>query len=141
MRREAVHTWVKLMLMYRMNKVFSDQNIKEPKFRETMLYYEHFREKAVFNNVSNVKEYFINHPQELTELVKVVDNAIPEQTVWRYLPTKGSYVFEGAYEQTVYHLNLFTGIILKNGVELAGLPDLVKKNKDFVTIFGVNRDL
>lgn len=89
MEREAVHTWVKLMLMYRMNKVFSDQNIKEPKFRETMLYYEHFREKAIFNNVSNVKEYFIGHSQELTELVKIVDNAIPEQTAWRYLQNKG----------------------------------------------------
>jgi hypothetical protein len=36
---------------------------------------------------------------------------------------------------------LFTGILLKNGAELAGLPEMIKKNQNYISIFGENRDL
>ena len=74
--RSSVHTWTKLMLLYRSNKVFSDQNIREPKFRNTTIYFEHFRERAIFNNIRNVKEYFIKHPEELTSLISLIDKGI-----------------------------------------------------------------
>jgi hypothetical protein len=140
MNKTAIHTWVKLMLMYRMNKVFSDQNIKEPGFRNTMIYYEHFRERAVFKNVTNVRRYFQEHLDELTELVRHVDNGIPEKTAWSYHRNLGEFVFRGIHMQVIYEVNLYTGIILKNGAELTGLPEVIKKNPTYVSIFGLNRD-
>ena len=61
------------MLVYRLNKVFSDQNIKEPKYRNTMLHYEVYRERCIFSNVINVKNYFIKNADELTDLIKLID--------------------------------------------------------------------
>ena len=101
--------------MYRVNKVFSDQNLKQPKFRQTMLFYEHFRERAIFNNVGSVKEYFNGNIQELTDIIKLIDNGISENTKWTYEKSTGEYVFKGIYLHTTYEINLFTGIILKNG--------------------------
>lgn len=59
--KRAVHLWLKLMIMFRCYKVFSDQNIKEPKFRDIMLYYDHYRERAIHNNIKNAQQYFLEH--------------------------------------------------------------------------------
>lgn len=61
------------MINFRINKVFSDQNIKDSRYRETMIYFEHFKERAVFNNVGNVCDYFKQHLDELTEIIWAVD--------------------------------------------------------------------
>jgi len=58
---KSIQLWVKLMILLRINKVFSDQNLKDTRFRETMIFYDHFRERAVFKNVDNVKNYFIKN--------------------------------------------------------------------------------
>lgn len=57
-------------------------------------------------------------------------------------PEKGDYTYTGtSTKDKIYEINLFTGVLLKNGVELAGLPDIIKKNHRYVSIFGQNRDL
>jgi hypothetical protein len=55
---KSIQIWTKIMILLRINKVFSDQNIKDTRFRETMIFYDHFRCRAVFKNVDNAKEYF-----------------------------------------------------------------------------------
>lgn len=58
---KSVQLLTKLIILFRINKVFSDQNIKDTRYRETMIFWDHFREKAIFNNVDNLKNYFVNH--------------------------------------------------------------------------------
>jgi hypothetical protein len=48
-------------MLYRINKVFADQNTDDTRFRETISFWEHFRQRAIFNNVDNVKDYFKNN--------------------------------------------------------------------------------
>lgn len=83
------------MLMYRVNKVFSDQNLKEPKFRQTMLFFEHFRERAIFNNVQHVTRYLTEHINELTEIIKLIDTGVSDNTKWTRDIMRGEYVFRG----------------------------------------------
>ena len=80
--KASIHTWMKLMILYRVNKVFSDQTNECAKYRTTMEYYEFYRDRAIFKNVINVKNYFKNHLNELTELVRLVDSGISEKTNW-----------------------------------------------------------
>jgi len=54
--------------------------------------------------------------------VKQIDADISVNSHWKLETSKGYYVFSGQSGQSVYDLNLFTGILLKNGVEIAGLP-------------------
>jgi len=49
------------MILLRINKVFSDQNLKDTRFRETMIFYSQFRLRAIFKNVDNVKNYYIKN--------------------------------------------------------------------------------
>jgi hypothetical protein len=41
-----------------------------------MIFFDHYRERAVFNNVENAKQYFIKNLSELTEVIKTVDRDI-----------------------------------------------------------------
>jgi hypothetical protein len=63
----------------------------------------------------------------LTEIIKIIDSDINLSTNWSHSFEKGEYVFTGVYSNKRYEVNLFTGIILKNGTEMAGLPDTIKK--------------
>jgi hypothetical protein len=141
LHKGSIFLWVKLHLLYRINKVFSDQNLKDKRYRETMLFFEFYRERSIFNNIENVLRYFKDNPSDLTSIVEIIDADIHPLTKWTYFQEKGDYVFRGEYDGRVYEVNLFTGILLKNGSELAGLPECIKKNEVYVQIFGENRDL
>lgn len=116
------------MLLYRVNKVYSDQNAECAKYRTTMEYYEFYRERAIFKNVINVKNYLKEHLNELTDLVRFADNDISEKTQWSRDKSLGAYVFKGVHKKTVYTLNLFTGVLLKNGAEASGLPSFIREH-------------
>jgi hypothetical protein len=77
----------------------------------------------------------------LTNIVHHIDADISDTTQWNLEASQGFYVFRGFSGPKVYDINLFTGVLLKNGVEIAGLPDVIKKDPIYVNIFGKNRDL
>lgn len=106
-----------------------------------MKYLDHFRERAVFKNVDHAKTYFMKNLDDLTEIVRVLDEDIPYKCSWRHNTSIGEYVFTTITQGKVYDLNLFTGILLKNKCELIGLPDVVKANPMYRTIFDNDRDL
>jgi hypothetical protein len=66
----------------------------------------------------------------------LIDADIHAEIKWTYSKEKGDYIFTGVHEKQIYEVNLFTGILLKNGAELAGLPEIIKKNKSYISIFG-----
>jgi hypothetical protein len=41
-----------------------------------MMFFDHYRERAVFNNVENVKDFFLSNLQNLTQIIKIVDQDI-----------------------------------------------------------------
>jgi hypothetical protein len=43
MDNNSVQTFAKLIILFKINKVFSDQNVKDTRYRETMVFWDHFR--------------------------------------------------------------------------------------------------
>ena len=58
---QAVHLWAKLHIHYRVNKIFSDQNLKDTRYRNATDWYSHLRDRAIFANIDHVLSYLKNN--------------------------------------------------------------------------------
>ena len=48
-----------------------------------MLFYDQFRNKAIFQNIDNVREYFVENSQMLSEIIATIDKDITPDTIWK----------------------------------------------------------
>ena len=76
----------------------------------------------------------------MNEVVKQVDASISVNTVWEFVRDQ-NYVFRGKDGSEEYLVNLFTGMVLKNGSESNQLPIKVRRHSIVDTIFGSSSDM
>ena len=60
--------------------------------------------------------------------MRKIDETVPNDVLWQFLPTEGEFIVSGKSERLhdQYIINLYDGTILKNGCLISGVPTIIK---------------
>ena len=77
---------MKFLVAMKSKEIFLIDQDKKSKYSKPFKKFSHFKELALYNNIQQVKNYLIENPFELTDIVRMVDQTIDKSTKWTYVP-------------------------------------------------------